>query len=310
MKKKLLIIFTLSTINYVSSQNIGVDSNGDPVFTFYDLKTNRLEFTSKEPLSYSQSFRRYKHQFVEDVSGDKTISKLSGFLFKASLLNSGKNFNINKLNDLNLGLGLELGWQKTMEDLKDLKKTPRGAYTFGGNIFLKIDNVDLYDTNLNTEENRYPNTIGMNLNYNYLFKNSKSIISLNATLSRGWNEKELLDYQDIGETTITDELVALKEFKGKYGTIDNNINKFRLAVSYPFYVKYINPVPYLSWSTQNNASPTYGYGMLLNFLTNPLEKDYKIPATLGIGINKIYEKQEWQSATIYIAGTIKIGKYK
>lgn len=317
MKKyNLTLLFYFFLLNSLVSQNLGTDSDGNAVFSFFNLKANRFEFSAKDAISYTQAFKVYKVPWVTEGTGESTIDKYKGFTIKPSIINTGKRFIVNDLNDLNLGFGLEVGYQLTMKDLANLAKTPKGARLYGGSVFFKMDNIDLFDTENNEEGKEYPTTYGVNLNYSYLFKNSKSkdfksLVSVNATISRGWNDKGLLNYQDIAEATITPTIVALGKFKGRYGVLDNEVDKFRLAVSYPFYKGLFNPVPFVRWSMQSNSTPSYGLGVLLNIMSKTLKKaEYKLPATFGIGIDYSYTGREWQTPKLFLTGSISIGEYK
>ncbi len=312
MKTKLcfIVLFLIST-NFIYSQKIGVDSKGKSIFSFYTLTDYRIEFAVDEPLSVSTSFRRLISSF--SASGKPTIIKNSGFYLNASLLNSSDFIALNNLKDINPGLGLKLGYQKSIKSFTDIDLTPNGTFAYGVNGVFNMDNIKLYNETSNTVDRKFPLSYGVEGNFTY-FSNKKlrNMLSFNFSYAKTWNDDELLNFKKKSDAIVTTDIVAFEEFDGRYGILNTNVDKIRVSASSPFYWGYINPIPYAVLVSASNSNPKYFFGTFVNILNKPLEKkDYAIPASFGIGIDWTYtSEQKWSSANIFIRGSINFGKMK
>lgn len=149
---------------------------------------------------------------------------------------------------------------------------------------------------------------------NFFFRNKnlsskkRIILALNASLLRTWNDDDLINFQNISDVTVLPNIVALKDFEGRYGTLKDDIIKFRFSASLPMYFSLINPIPYVVY---NNASGTesYNFGVFTNILNKSLPRqNFKIPSSFGFGIDWIYSQEKFSSANVFIKGAISIGE--
>ncbi len=299
-------IFIIGNKTY--GQDIGADSKGKSIFTFYSLNDYRLEFDTKEPLSIAFSGNRIRTTFTRNA--DTTIVKLSGFVFKTSVLNSGESLALSNLSQLKPGIGLKAGYQKSIEKFNNIKNTPSGTYSTGINAIFNMDNIMLYNTAIKIEEKKYPLTYGVELNYSHYSKKMR-IISLNTSLLRTWNKDKLVNYQTLSNAVIDSNVVSFKEFAGRYGQIENQITQFRFSASFPFYWKYLNPIPYVVFLSSTGSIPQYFVGINLNILNKPLgDEDFSIPSSIGVGIDWVYSGTKFSQPNIFLRGAINFGKFK
>lgn len=315
MIKSLLRYFSLITLILLTdnlfAQKIGVDSKGKSIFSFYSLSDYRLEVSTDEPLSIGRALTRFTTKYM--VRGVPTIVKDKGLYLNLSMLNSTDMLVFNSLSKMKPGFGIKLGYQKSVQSFNDIDRTPRGTYTAGVNTVFNMDNIKLFNTVDSIITKKYPLTYGVEGNFTYFSKsNFRNIIALNISFSRTWNDDDLLSYQNKSDVIIGSTVVALEEFDGRFGKLKTDINKFRISTSFPFYIGYLNPIPYVVLISSTGNSPKYFLGTFFNILTAPLEKkDYTIPASLGIGIDWTYSTdKKWSSANIFLKGAINFGKFK
>jgi hypothetical protein len=334
MKKIILLFGLLMLLNiYSNAQSIGVDSKGKSIFTHYSRADARLEVSTDEPFSLSYivhpgitSFQKRNLDKGPALSGkagaayqtDLKLKKFRGTLIQVSMLNSSDYLALNNLLDIRPGLGLKLGHQVSIGDFDELDNIPRAAaYTGGFNAILNIDNIKLYNTDNNLEEKKLPVTCGAEFNYSLFFKNRKkdrnirNVFAVNGMLVRTWNDDDLISYQKISDVTILPNVVALKEFEGRYGKLQTDVTKFRLAVSGPMYIGYVNPIPYVVVNLQTKSNPIYYLGVFTNILTKPLSKThFKIPTSIGLGIDTKLQGGVLSRPNVFIKGSISFGEFK
>lgn len=306
-----LVLFLLFFSSNLFGQKIGVDSKGKSTFSFYSLSDYRLEFSTEEPLSIGRSIHRFRTTFT--MNGDTTIIKNSGIYLNLSMLNSADFLVLSDLNKLKPGLGIKIGYQKSIEAFTDIAKTPKGTYVWGINAVFNMDNFKLFNTLDSLIIKKYPLTYGVEGNFTYFSKSkSRNIIAVNVSYNRTWNDDDLLNYQNKSGVYIGSNVVALEDFEGRFGELKTNIDKFRLSTSFPFYIGYLNPIPYVVLVSSTGNSPKYFTGTFINILTKPLEaKDYTIPSSIGVGIDWTYSgDKKWSSPNIFLRGAINFGKFK
>lgn len=334
MKKIANILFVLLALAYTAnSQNIGVDNKGKSVFTHYSKADARLEISTDEPLSLSYiagaretDYIRKKKLVQEPLNArmnnrfktDTTVSKFSGVLLQVSMLNSDDYLTLTNILDIRPGLGLKVGYQNGIGSFKNLDEVPKlGAYAWGINAVFNMDNIKLYNTDNNKEEKKLPLTYGAEFNYSFFFKNRnkerriRNVLALHAKFTRTWNDDDLISYQKIGDVTVLPNVVALQAFEGRFGKLKNDITKFRLAFSAPFYISHINPIPYFVLNIQSKSNPIYFFGVFTNMLAKSLTKtDFKIPTSLGIGIDAKVQRGVVSRPNVFIKGSISFGEFK
>lgn len=301
--RKIALVFLLITSFYFSnSQEVAVDSKGEPVFQLYSLENANLQFSRRAPLSASYLF-------------PNQAKKNSGTLVQLSILNSGDFPLISKLKDIRPGAGIKLGYQHTLEQFNQIDKTKK---TWGINAFFNVDNMKLYDTIKSIAGKKYPVTYGVEGNYVFFFKNKNAnsqwvkAFSIYTALSSTWNDHNLLSYQQISKVTQRPDVVAMQDFDGRYGVLRKNFFKYRAAFSFPMFYKRINPTPYFAaiFGTQN--SPSYHMGIFTNLLSSSLKKsNTNLPSTFGLGFDWVYATEHLPAkVNLFLKVAVSFGKLK
>jgi hypothetical protein len=304
-KTFLVMLFFMQTI-FATAQEMAVDSKGEPVFQFYSLEDARLQLTRRAPLSASYLF---------NIKGAKQDA---GMLVQLSLLNSGDFPMIEKLRDIRPGVGIKLGYQKTVGTFSNANSSKNVVHAWGINGFFNVDNIKLYDTLEGLTEKKYPVTYGAEGNYTLFFGNKngnhhwRKALSFYTALSSTWNDRNLLSYQQISKVTIRPDVVAMQDFDGKYGALKNNFFKYRMAASFPMFYKRFNPTPYVVaiFGTQN--SPSYHMGVFTNIMASSLKKaGEKMPCTFGLGFDWVYATEHLSSkVNLFLKVAVSLGKLK
>ncbi|MGZ3854247.1 MAG: hypothetical protein ACXVBX_15735 [Flavisolibacter sp.] len=300
MKRTILILLSTLSISFLHSQDVAVDSKGEPVFQFYSKEDVRLQFTRRAPLAASYVF------------GTKVSHDNHGILVQLSALNSGDFSLVERLRDVRPGAGLKLGYQNTIAGFPGTE-TAKAAW--GINAIFNVDNIKLYDTAKRVEGKRYPLTYGAEGNYTIFFGNKtanwQKALSFYAAITSTWNDRNLLSYQEISQVTTRPDVVAMKEFEGRYGVLRNNFFKYRMAISLPMFYKHFNPTPYLVaiFGTQN--SPSYHMGVFSNVLAYSLKNSNKMPSTFGLGFDWVYATEHLSSkVNFFVKAAISLDKLK
>lgn len=304
-----MLLFVCTHLTF--AQKIAVDNKGKSVFTSYSQKQARLEFSDDEPLSVTGSFRNFFHPFKIDTS--RTVDKASGWFLTASLLNSGAVPMLSNLDKLRPGLGLKLGRQVTLDKVYNLKGT-YGANAYGMNVLLNLDNVNLMNTNSpdSAAHRVCLVTYGVEGNWiHYFASTDKILFALNASFTKTWNDDDLLNFQNNADVTFRSSVVALEEFKGRYGPLQRDVSKFRVAASLPFYFWRLNPVPYTVLNAISGSMPKYYVGIFINVLTEERKEAYSIPSSIGIGFDKeLGGDVKKKGINVFVKGSLSIGKFK
>lgn len=330
-----LVLFPFASF----SQSIGVDSKGKSIFTHYSKADARFEISTDEPLSLSYIFGAKKTPFTRKTAPkvaaispsltpkekdrydfETTIDKFTGTLVQLSMLNSDDQLSLTNLFDINPGVGFKIGRQTSIGVFDKLDNIPDkywGASTWGLNAVFNMDNIQLYNATTSIEGKKLPLSYGIEGNYSLFFKNkndrkTRNVLAVNGRLLlRTWNDDNLLYYQKLSNTTVLTDAVAMEDFEGRYGNLKTDVTKFRLAVSAPFYYGHLNPIPYFVLNTQSGQSPIYFMGVFTNVLTKSLTKEkFKIPTSLGIGIDTKLFHGKLGSPNLFIKGSISFGEFK
>jgi hypothetical protein len=307
MRKFTLALLLLISFHFSYSQEVAVDSKGEPVFQFYSLEDARLQFSRRTPLSASYVFP------------SRQTEKNSGTLLQFSVLNSGDFPLTSKLKDIRPGAGIKLGRQHVLRQFNEIDQSKKNStHTWGFNAFFNVDNIKLYDTIKGAAAKKYPLTYGAEGNYVFFFKNKKQdpnwrkALSIYTSLSSTWNDHNLLSYQEISKATLRPDVIAMQNFDGRYGVLRKNFLKYRMAISFPMFYKRLNPTPYLAaiFGTQN--SPSYHMGVFTNVLSSSLKKsNTKLPSTFGIGFDWVYATEHLPAkVNLFLKIAVSLGKLK
>ncbi|AYB34887.1 hypothetical protein [Chryseolinea soli] len=307
-----LLLFSVRSL----AQKIGVDSKGKSVFTHLSSAEARFELSTEEPLSVSYLFHPTEHPFTLTRTGDTTVVKIHGWLGQLSLLNSSDILVLSDLSDSNLGVGGKFGYQSTIDVFHDLNSIPSGylgTYTWGVNGVLNMDNIRLYDSVSANISKERPVTLGAEGNFNLFFKNwsggsARMVFAFTGAILHTWNDDELINYQELSKTTVLPTIVALKDFKGRYGTLDRDVTKIRFSLAVPMYFSIVNPIPYLVFNS-SSGNDSYTYGAFINVISKRLTKiKFKIPSSIGMGIDWTSTDGDVSDPKIFVKGAISLGK--
>lgn len=304
MKRIVLALLVLAWASISYSQEIAVDSKGEPVFQLYSLDDARIQFNRRTPVSASYLF--------------PASQKNSGVLLQLSILNSGDFPFVEKLKDIRPGAGIKLGYQHMLENFSGISQSNKAFHAWGVNGFFNIDNLKLYDTSKGSASKKYPVTYGAEGSYTFFFKNKKAnsnwrtAMFIFASLSSTWNDHNLLFYQEVSKITLRPDVIAMQDFEGRYGVLRENFFKYRMAVSFPVFYKRFNPTPYFVaiFGTQN--SPSYHMGVFTNVLSSSLSKsNSKLPSTFGLGFDWVYATEHLPAkVNLFLKASISLGKLK
>jgi hypothetical protein len=291
------------------SQEVAVDSKGEPVFQLYAKDDARLQFNRRAVVSGS---------YLLNVK-EKTVDRFSGILVQLSMLNSGDFPMVEKLRNIRPGVGIKIGYQRSIQQLAAINTSNKSSVNcWGVNAFFNLDNIKLYDTTIQIAQKKYPLTYGLEGNYTFFFKNKKGnanftkALSLYTALSSTWNDHNLLSYQEISKLTFRPDVVAMQNFDGRYGALRSNFFKYRMVVSFPLFYKRLNATPYWAgiFGTQN--SPSYHMGVFTNILSSPLNKSTtRMPSNFGIGFDWVYATEHLPaSVNLFLKASISLGSLR
>lgn len=313
--------FLMLLFSKLKAQEIGIDSKGKSVFSFYGRSTSRVDIDVSK-VSFSTSFRNIDKKIIRTSknSVSTSVDKFKGWFTQISMLNADEYFLLSKLNKLRPGIGIKLGFQEGIDTFVNIDRIPnpwKGTYTFAANLIFNIDNIKIYNTDKNIEEKKYPVTVGGELNFSYFFKNSRFLevrnnkthlrnaVSANLTLSRTSNKDDLLQYQNESNIVTNGTVVAMEDFEGKYGVLKEDVFKLRFAASAPMYYWYFNPIPYFVFTIASAQKPTYHFGLFNNILSTKLPlKKFTIPSSVGLGIDWVKNSSSFSKPNIFFKGSI------
>jgi len=303
---------------YSVAQEIGIDRKEKSVFTYYSLPESRFSLTADGNVTYSFLLKAADTiPFVSTVTHKITISKLAAWTCDIKVVTEFDFLSSENLSTLRPGLELKFGHQTLVDTFKNLEtrlpQSKRSVKTHGWNAILRVDNIKYYDSSLKVASKKYPFTYGLEGYYNMVFKNSDTsikhriVLAFNGSLTRTWNDDDLISYQEAADAIITPAVVALEDFEGKYGTFKNNLTNLRLSVSLPMYFGHFNPIPYVVLNVRSATTPTYYFGLFTNIISN---KDllkpqlFKIPSSLGVGVDWKLQSSKFSKGTVFVKGAI------
>lgn len=300
-----------------SAQNIGADSEGKGVFTYNALKSYWVDFASDEPLGFTLTKPRWRARyFYLNPLKDSitTMYKLRGVVANIALLNSGEDPVLTEVFKTP-GLQFKLGYQSAIDTIYNLRVT-NGCITMGATGVFSFDNFKFYDVATAKVSKKYPLTFGAEMNWTYFIKDDPSkklfrnIWALNLTFRRTWNDDDLLQFQEIGTGLgiATPTVIAAKDFKGRYGTLER-INQVRLSASHPFFWRRVNLIPYVMVKSDLDDNHQVTPGAMFNVMAEALKPNtYTFPSMFGIGVD--WAGRDWNKPNAFVRGAFSVGRYK
>jgi hypothetical protein len=313
MHRQLIFLVASSLMSVATwGQIISADSKGKSVFTHVVGKNLRIESSETEPVAISKFFEYGKTAFTVDST--HLFNKISGVNVRLALRNADKFVSLSQLKKLHPGFGLRIGWHYTIPEFNAIDmmgSTYLSTYTCGLTSIFDVDNIYLYDTRLSSADRELPMTVGAEGNFNMYFRNrgtvkSRWIFATVASIVHTYNDDALISYQELANVTPNGNVIALKDFAGKYGELNEEVVRGRVALSVPFYIGYFNLTPFFVLNSNNLVAPRYHAGLFLNLLQKPLEiLNFKIPSTIGGGVDRIMQGGATPVTEWYIRGTLQ-----
>jgi len=313
--KVLVFLALLLCAHMVSGQEIGIDRKGKSIFTYYSKEDKRFSFTADGNLAYAQIFHARDVVYEKPENHDITVKKFAAWTYRIALTSEEDLLSSEKLSKLRPGLQFKIGRQTSIDTFLHLDHnlpTSKGSVkTYGGNLILELANTKLYDSVTNRNSKKYPGTVGLEGNFNFIFKNKDSnskhriILAFNGSLVNTYNDDELISYQNLAAATIRPPIVTLEELEGKFGRV-RRVNDLRFSVSLPMYFGHLNPIPYIVYNARTHSRLAYYTGVFLNFL-NPVlnQRSFQIPSTFGIGVDCKYSGDKFSKPVFFLKGELK-----
>ncbi len=316
-----LLILSFAFIATTRAQSVGVDSKNKSIFSYYTPDNNvAVQTSSSTPVSiYKMWTLDTVHKYYITGQWQKgkpakedtvpTVLKQHLLILEGSMLTDDGN-NYATFKKIRPGIGLAFGYQVSIETVNHLDVVG-GAWTWGINAIFDLNNINLYNTDNNQEENKLPVTYGLEGNMNHLFPHSNTarfywMLSATASIYHTWNDDELLSYQNISAATITDKVVAFDSFRGRYGDFKNDITNGRFSLAAPMYFWYLNMIPFAELNAYSNNQTDYHLGAFMLVLPAKITPtNYTIPTSFGVGVDWIHTNTGFGNANFIITGTFK-----
>lgn len=307
-------LFILSL--HLHAQEIGVDRKGKSVFTYYSKDDSRISVTADGNLAYAGIFNQADLIYRNKKTHDVTVKKFIAWNYQVKLTSEEDLLSSDKFSTLRPGLQFKLGRQVSIDTILHLDRNlPTGkasVKTYGYNIVLQVANIKLYDSIVNKESKKYPGTIGVQGNYNFIFRNRDTnathrfILAFTGSLLNTYNSDELTSYQNLTSAVVRPSIVTMEDLEGKFGAI-RRINDLRLSMALPVYFNHFNPIPYVVYNVKTYAEPAYYFGAFLNFLKPIIDQhSFQVPSTIGLGVDWKYSASKWSRPVFFIKGEVKI----
>jgi hypothetical protein len=311
----LLITYFLFIVPVIAlAQDNGVDSKNKSIYTYYTKTDNvNIQVSTVQPLTVSRVFQTgpAHHYVLNDAAHTPTVDKFFGYSIAVAMLNSGSEDYLD-FKKLRPGFQLKLGFQCYIDTIFYRLNTRYGANSWGFNVTYKLDNLDVYDSGTNLEQTRYPSSYGLESYFNWFLPVSQNakchkVIALTAAYNHTWNDDDLLNYQNISEATVTSNVVAFKDFRGRYGVLQTNISNLRFSAAMPFYVNHFNPIPFVVYNSYSNNQWDYHLGLFMNLLAQVVPPtNFKIPSAFGLGVDWVHTGSSFSSANLILKGTLAL----
>lgn len=311
MRSIFLLLFC--TFN-LYSQDIAVDRNGSDVFSFFATNKPQLSLVSGDNslrINFTYSLSEIPWQ---TVSGNETVKTHYGLSMTGKIFSSDNVFFLDNINRLKPAYQINVGFQKTFEDL-NLNNIPVPVSAWGVQYYYRKDNIMIFDTISNIEARQKPDTHGILIHYSF-FSNPIIQLSLSALLESTWNKKDLIDYQYSSGLLQNNQITSVGTTVGKIGPYTRATN-FRFRVSTPITpFSYLDNglarlcvIPYYSVLETTNGTNNKLLGFTLNYLGKGATlQEYTFTEGFGLGIDWLNNSKEQNQARVFIFGTIKFGK--
>lgn len=318
----LVLLLAITASQICSSQKIGIDRAEKSVFTYYSVPDERFSISADGSIAYSLRLGgALPINFYPRNSNRTSATKLRTFNLDIELSTDQDLFSSEDLTKLRPGLKLMFGRNVTIDQFDNLEtrlpKKKKSLKTYGYSAFVSIGNIKYFDSTTKVINKKYPLEYGVEGYWNAIFRNSKTetksriLFATTISLSRTWNEDDLLFYQDITKSIITPQVVAMEDFDGRFGILKQSLNNMRLSASLPMYFGHFNPIPFVALRAREQSTPAYYFGIFLNVLAKKDLLDahlFKIPPTLGFGIDWKYHEKTLSKPALFVKGEIGFGK--
>jgi hypothetical protein len=311
----------LSTIQ-LQAQDIMVDRKGNDVLLYYEAGSKQFKISSGDPslqVSYALPVKSTLYYMdrngnrILDAGDDTTVTKSTAISFTGKLLSTDDYLFLSDIGKLKPGFQLQIGWQRTIDEIVTLSALPKAAKAYGIQTYFKMDNTNVYDTTASKEKQIKPISVGVTGHISFVRKRWV-LPSFSLTLERTWNKDDLIKYQYNKPTYVNTQVIGLDDFAGYIGTKEN-ITNIRARASFP-----LMPINYKGWSnfcvtpyyvfTKTFAAKTsHIYGFSLNYFSNGITgKNYNFSEAFGLGIDWESTKNKSTTPKVFLYGTLNIGK--
>lgn len=252
-------------------------------------------------------------KIIDDSEETTTITKMFGFFIRGAIRTADRVTTISDISKFHPGAGLRLGFQFTIPKFNAIDRMPanyHSAYSIGANLILDVDNLNLYDPKTSATSRVYPATYGIEGNINLYFRKRKTtgpriFTTFIASATKTYNDDQLLSFKELGQLTSHGNVVAFKDFDGKYGTLNTDVSRLRLASSLPIFWGKFNPIPFAVVNVTNTSAPRYLAGCIFNAMSKALPiNDFTIPAVIGFGVNQVMQGSTPAKTEVYIKGSL------
>lgn len=308
----------LAKVKICKAQKIGIDREEKSVFTYYSVPDERFSISADGSIAYSLRLGQPKKIDFYPWNSDKTSAqKLRAYNLDIEASTDQDLFSTEDISKLRPGMKITFGRHVTIDqfDNLELKLPPKkkSLKTYGYSLVLGFGNIKLFDSTLKVANKKYPLEYGIEGYWNAIFRNkhvgvkSRILFATTFSFTRTWNDDDLLYYQDITRSIVTPQVVAMEDFEGRFGSLKKSLNNFRMSASFPIYFSHFNPIPFVAVRAREESSPAYYFGVFLNLLAKKDLLDahlFKIPSTLGFGIDWKYYESSWSKPALFVKGEI------
>lgn len=308
MKKSILPVLIMFSVSFYCQF---IDGNKDVIFKLDKAESSQIKFNGNE-LSFEGNYLRLLRLYK--VQSDTTAVKADVLGFKFGLTNESKILDTNKISDF--GFSAETSYKWT---LKDSIYSNWSVFTGSLGVRYQIDKFKLYDPLTSKIGNISPSQFSLIGNLTRYYKNYKFAVAINGSYNlQSYNKDDLLNFKENSGVIQDINVSAFKNFDGKYGTIDDDINGGRLSISVPVFFKnrilnwsrmpYVILAPYFSTRFVDGSRPAQNTGLSMNFLQKRAFADnkFELPSSLGLGLDWGYKNGSWSGMNIFLSGSITL----
>ena len=328
------LIFSFTGISQIQIQN----SEQNVVGRIYNADTKSINFSGGET-SFEVKICHDSIDYETRITKKKAAKKFWALFLKGGITNTKKfidldDFNFSENNGLLFGINGRISFKDVY--LLDHQK-PFQYETFIFSIQYSYDKFDLFDTNSQTIGQQTPDKLEISGGWNHYFflynldehsRGTTIILSLNGAYNPiAYNSNSLLNFSEIDENAfVNNSVIVAKEFDGKYGILDNNVQTAELALSTPFLfdyeppwgLPYVVPVPYISSEFFSYDKPKWNYGVALSFSSGKVfekkvtstnskidgTRKFNNPSSLVLGVDWSTQGDMGSKPNFFITGSI------